>query len=364
MKKKNKLTYAQQAKRIVSKYKRRLGENFERPDAMAEAAMQKELDALMEKQEMLKQSQTESQFQEMAMGGVLPQYIDGSYLPGGNMWETITNPRPRTILKPGTTLLPETTVTPMGITTKATDPVTQQPNNSWWNDIPTESKIGMGAQLAGVLGQGILAATAGKPKPMKYNPVTITPPEQMRSDEQLNQATRSYRGAQKNLSYLSPSQYMAAMNDLATREAGTKAGIVENVENQNVDIRNRDRMLQARLAQENEQMRLGVDQYNEAARQGYVGNIGQTIGNITNVVAGGLRDETMRKTQNDMMRFMSQANYGSKTIKGRVIPTNKVGNLEYYVDPDGTPHWEEAGSPIDKKTFLKKVDEYLKRLNP
>lgn len=371
-KQKNTKSFADLAKAIVRKYKRRLGENFERSDKMAEAAMQKELDALMMEQEEQKAKMVQQQFQEMpeamAYGGGLPQMdgLDERYgypstpgLPYDTYSRTIPSITMQRKQAPMFNVIP----TSQDINNEFNNaPTGTTPSSkSWFSQIPNESKIGAAAQLAGVLGQGIIGLTAGKPKPLKFNPTQAPKPELVRNDEQLAQATRAYRGAQNNLRYLSPSQYMAAMNDLATREAATKAGIIEGTENQNVGIKNQNAWQAAMLGQQNEQERMRVEAMNEAARLGYVQNAGQSLANVAGVAAGFARDEGARKMQNSMMGFMSQANYGSRNVNGYPVATHKLGTLEYWNDPDGTPHWENAGVPVDQKTFIKLVEEHFKR---
>ena len=168
MKKKSKMTYADKAKAIMSRYKKRLGENFERYDKMASDALNRELSQLMEQQELAKQKQTEQQFQQMAYGGGLPEWpLDPFYRPPGvtDFSDTDIKPFPSRMQQIGF----DAPTMPNYIG-KITQPQVTQPKasptpkpNTWWSNLPIESRIGMVSQLAGNLGQGILAATAGKP---------------------------------------------------------------------------------------------------------------------------------------------------------------------------------------------------------
>ena len=381
--KKHGRSFSQAAKAITNKYKRRLGNDLSKYDKLSMESMNRELEQLMQKQETAKakqMQQVQNQFQEMpdqmAYGGSLP------IMEGGGVFESPVDPK---LLAPKTPYdafayddpnyytggIPSYTqqaipnLQPILNTgTKKFSTVANAPKDksaNWFNDIPTESKIGMGAQLAGTIGQGIISATSGKPKKMRYNAVKAPTPNLINNDEQINQATRSYRGAQNNLRYLSPSQYMAAMNDLAAREAATKAGIVEGTSNTNAGILNQYGWQKTALDQSNEQGRLGVDQYNENSRQDYVQNLGQTIGNIAGVVSGAARDEGARKMQNSMMRFQAQSNYGQVIGKrGYPIDTNKVGDMEYWNDIDG-PHYRIKGVDVDIVTFKQRWNEYEKQ---
>lgn len=247
--------------------------------------------------------------------------------------------------------------------TKTTSTNKNNTQQSWFSQIPNESKIGAGVQgLTALTQMGI--ALANKPKNITYNPTYVAPPEEIRADEQLAAATRSYRGAQNNLRYLSPSQYMASMNDLSTREAATKAGIIEGVENTNVGARNENRRYKSEVAQRDEQMRNRMQMYNTEQGNQYVQNISTGIGNLGNVAAGFAKDEGSRKMQGAMMQFMNQSNYGNKTDKyGYPVATNKVGNLEYWTDSRGTPHWSESGKEIDLPAFTKKFDQHMKTIS-
>ena len=247
--------------------------------------------------------------------------------------------------------------------TKPTTSVT--PTNNWWSDIPLESRIGMISQLAGNLGQGILAATAGKPKKLDYNPITLAKPQMVSADEQLAEARRGYRGAMANMRYLSPSQYMAAMSDLATRSAAANACIIQNVENQNVEIMNRQAALEAENAYRNEERRIGIDQYNEAARQAYLGNIGNMIGGMSGTVAGGMRDLLGYKQAERNLKYTGSSNMetirdpktkeyinvtwvdGRKDLGTATRGTQKV----YFVD----------GKEVEKNIFDIEFDKRVKR---
>jgi hypothetical protein len=235
--------------------------------------------------------------------------------------------------------------------------------NSWWSQIPNESKIGAGIQGITALTQMGLAL-GNKPKKLDYRPVGVPAPEEVRNDEQLAQATRSFRGAQNNLRHLSPSQYMASMSDLATREAGVKAGIVEGTENTNVGIRNENKRFRVGVDQQNEMNRQRVNMYNTEQGNQYMQNISTGIGNIGAVGTGFAKDEGSRKMQSATMQFLNQSNYGNKTDGyGYPVATNKVGNLEYWTDSRGTPHWSKAGVEIKSSQFIKEFDAYMKQIS-
>lgn len=375
MKKKSKMTYADKAKAIMSRYKKRLGENFERYDKMASDALNRELSQLMEQQELAKQKQAEQQFQEMCRGGRLPRmdglsgssYLDPKYrLPKyATFGDEPSLPHMQPIGFDGFNVpsMPNNIgkVTQAQIT-KPTTSVT--PTNNWWSDIPLESRIGMISQLAGNLGQGILAATAGKPRQMTYNPITLEKPETISADEQLAEARRGYRGAMANLRYLSPSQYMAAMSDLATRSAAANAGIIQSVDNQNAEIFNRQRALEAENAFRNEERRIEIDQYNEAARQAYLGNIGNMIGGMSGTIAGGMRDVLGYKQAERNLPYTGTSNVSTiRDDNGEYLNVTWVdGRRELGTATRGTKRvYIVDGKEVEKPIFDTEYDKRIKR---
>lgn len=352
MKKKSKMTYADKAKAIMSRYKKRLGENFERYDKMASDALNRELSQLMEQQELAKQKQTEQQFQQMAYGG--------------GLHERPLDPFPSRMRQIGfaTPTIPNYIgkITQSQVTQPKISP---EPNpNTWWSNLPIESRVGMTAQLAGNLGQGILAATAGKPRQMTYNPITLEKPETISADEQLAEARRGYRGAMANLRYLSPSQYMAAMSDLATRSAAANAGIIQSVDNQNAEIFNRQRALEAENAFRNEERRIEIDQYNEAARQAYLGNIGNMIGGMSGTIAGGMRDVLGYKQAERNLPYTGTSNVSAiRDDNGEYLNVTWVdGRRELGTATRGTKRvYIVDGKEVEKSIFDTEYDKRIKR---
>lgn len=357
------MSYAKRARAIIAKYKRRLGEKLDGNDPMAQAAMQKELDELMMDQENAKASMVQNQYQEMAYGGKLPMMLDG----GTNPLDPKTPYDPFAYDDPNfytggkadfqTQGLGYTTSIPGTKKFSTIVNVPKDKTNSWWSQIPMESKIGAGIQGITALTQMGLAL-GNKPKNLDYRPIGVPAPEEIRNDEQLAQATRSFRGAQNNLRYLSPSQYMAAMNDLATREAATKAGIIEGTENTNVDIRNRNKMFRVGVDQQNEMNRQRVNMYNTEQGNQYLQNIATGIGNIGAVGAGAMKDLNAYKSEQATLGFMDQPGYGHTYVGSTLVSTIRPApGFEHYKDPKtGKMVFEHMG----KK--LKDSEEYTKLL--
>jgi hypothetical protein len=147
---------------------------------------------------------------------------------------------------------------------------------------------------------------------------------------------------------------------MAAQEAATKAGIVENTANTNAGIENQFGWQKAALQQANEQGRLGVEQYNNANEQGYLGNISQGLSNISNVGAGFMKDELSRKAQQDALGFQTQPGYGITWVGNRPIRTvMPAPGFEYYTHPKtGNKTWMINGQPVDPKEYNAKLKEY------
>lgn len=372
-------TFAQAAKAITNKYRRRLGDDLSNYDRMSLEAMNKELEQLAAKQEEFKAKQmakTQGQYQEMAYGGSLPQY--------GGVTNTTGVLPPKT---PRYAAFEDTN--PMNYYPTAYDMSSYGPENeqykrerdffkpidynksvasnkgsSWWGGIPMESKVGAGIQGLTAAAQMALAF-GNKPKKVTYNPTAVPDPKLVDDTEAYHRAQLGFANQQANSRYLSPSQYMSQMQALARGEAQTTAGIAENTANANADILNKHGIQKAEFSQRDEQMRNRMEMYNNEQDNQYMQNLSTGIGNLGAVGAGFAKDVGSQKMQSAMMQFMNQSNYGSRVINGYPVQTNKLGNLETYTDPrTGAQVYEELGNPIDKATFLRKVAEHYKRLNP
>ena len=71
-------TFAQQAKTITNKYKLRLGDNFDKGDPLALAAMNAELTELQEEQESVRQAEFETENADKI--GAIQQFANGGKL--------------------------------------------------------------------------------------------------------------------------------------------------------------------------------------------------------------------------------------------------------------------------------------------
>lgn len=87
-----KVTFADEAKKIASKYKNRLGKDFSKPDALAKKSLDMEMEALKNGQEEIKQME-QAQSMMQAMGGYLKKLEKGgdaaNYLKGSGYKEAM-----------------------------------------------------------------------------------------------------------------------------------------------------------------------------------------------------------------------------------------------------------------------------------
>ena len=80
-KKRNKISYAEAARKIIQRYKRRLGKDLDQFDSMSVDAMRRELEALMQQQEETRAKMLEADQVKMCHGGRLRRYGQGGGLP-------------------------------------------------------------------------------------------------------------------------------------------------------------------------------------------------------------------------------------------------------------------------------------------
>ena len=97
--KKSKKSYADLAKAVISKYKKRLGDDLSRYDKLATESLNRELSALMAEQEAYKQAELEKEYQQMCKGGKLRKMWDGGSIdtfPLRGPYQRISRMQPRT----------------------------------------------------------------------------------------------------------------------------------------------------------------------------------------------------------------------------------------------------------------------------
>jgi hypothetical protein len=376
--KKSKLSYAEEAKRIIKKYEKRLGPNLDRPDKMATEAMNAELASLMERQELTKQAQQENKYKTMmAKGGNLPRY-DGltgisAYLPSGmrpydfnagipteaeltlngnyraipfqapitnvpNLYGAPTMPTKFGDLPGNNTIQPMQSISGVATPSRPTqlnyisgNYKDDKSNSGFMSDVPTEAWIGMGAQALGALGSAFLTKKPGKIKAKQTAVPDYVP---VNNDEAVRQAELAYADAAASARYMSPSQYAAMRSNLAAGRARATAGIAEQTENANAQGRNAYNMQKAGLNADYNRQDLMAQEANVRNRMMYDQSIANIPGQLGQIVAGGTRDSMAYKMQEQTLPFLSQNNFGTtRDSKGMLVQTVNAGNgLSYYDD--------------------------------
>jgi len=380
MKRKNTLTYSQAAKRIIKKYDKRLGDG--RYDKLAADSLNRELEQLAAKQEAAKEAQTQAQFQEMAMGGVLPQMWAGGTF-DESPWLKEQNPFVQPQVNPY--YVPEIPNTEQqvyknafvantgkgnykaanaagknyGNSTTGFTPTTTQNNsnqpptkNSWFDSIPQEALYGMLAQGAGV---GLQALLTKKPKDINARATNVLDYVPVRDDEAKQAARLAFANQQANSRYLSPSQYMAQMQGLGRGEAQTLAQISERTTNANAQGMNQWNQQKAGFDNDYNRQQLMADQYNNQNQMNYNAYMAGVPGELGNVFAGGMKDTLGYKNFNNSLRFASTANRGTvKGADGSYYPTFDAGKgIKYYEDNNGPHYIGKNGKEITPEEYFK-----------
>ena len=319
-KKRNKLSYAAAARKIVKKYEKRLGKDLSESDPMAQAALAKELEALMQKQEATRAQMLEADqvtAPAMAYGGGLPQMYDGGDVP----W-----------------------VNPAG-----------EKGDTWWGGVPTEAKIGAIAQGAGVIGSGIANIVGGRTDPLEYNPTSPLVASYVNNDEAIRQSNLAFQDAMRSSRGLSAGRYYSQMGKLASDRGRSAAGIAEQTANANAQIDNQVAAQNAQLSLQNEQGRMGAQQYNDAQTQQRAGYLGDMMGDVGKVVAGAGADSLAYKSEENAIRASAQPGYEwVKDSKGRSTYQTNVGGsgLSYYRDSGtGDMVYKQHGKEISPTEY-------------
>jgi hypothetical protein len=211
-------------------------------------------------------------------------------------------------------------------------PPYQKPTkDTWLSSVPTESWIGMGAQLAGTIGSALLKK---KPEDVKLQKTAMPDYVPSDNDEAIRQANLAYMDSEAALRSASPSMYYAAMSKLATDRARTTAGLEENNANQNAAGMNAWNAQRAQFeAQQNAQQMAG-DEMNVRNQMYYNDQMSNIPSELMGVVAGGMRDKLAYDQQAEALPWMSTQNYlpitdsTGKTARG-IIAHPKTGTGSY-----------------------------------
>ena len=390
--KRKKKTYSEMAKAIIQKYKKRLGKDLDQFDPMAVDSMNKELEALMQRQEetrakMLEADQVKmchgGRLRKYGQGGGLPQMYNGGITPFNPDWyledlpliynDPLANNRslvgnffnnPPTL---GAGVIPTETTT-VGATrypqTTTVQQLGKKDKDSWWADIPSEAKIGALAQGLGVVGSGI-AGLFNKPEDLKYTPVAAPKYIPVSDEEATRQAELAYQDAMRASRGLSPGRYYSQMGQLATGRTSATAGIKERTANINAQGMNQNAWQAAQLGLQNQRMQMMADQYNLERQDEYGNIIPGMISGIAGTVAGGAKDALSYRLQEETIPWLGQTNYETITDSygKKVRGVSIEGELLFYKDSRGDRHYEHLGEPIDRVDYIRLSKELRRKSN-
>ena len=313
-------TYADRAKKIMSKYKTRLGENFDKGDSLALEAMNQELSLLQEEQEQerAKLFPKETGVPQFKIGGNLLDLLKtsnaGMYQNKGYIGEGISKLNTPMLAK---SLTPGLAKTNNPIATGGT------------SDAPFESRVPWLGAASGIIGNLLMNKQINLPEynPEEYDPGTISPHlvnygrsrEQIMSERDL--ANNMIQGSARGMG----SQNALMENTLAgvtgtQRVAGQQFNqSLENESNTNAQILNdTDRVnaqLQGDAARFNTQNKLYA---NQISRENMMMNTerkdARTQGILDSITGYG-RDLMEADKYDQMMNMMTPDNYKAFAVK-------------------------------------------------
>jgi hypothetical protein len=163
------------------------------------------------------------------------------------------------------------------------------------SSITPGAMVGMGIQGAGLLAKGILLGKRNKYMPAEYTPVAPVSFERVNAREPLAQSKSAFAGANTMLSRNAGStgQYLSNRIASGVGEGMQRAGIVEQVNNQNAQIQAQEATQNAQIALQNAQRKLQVGEINQQeydsitdAWNGYMNDIIGVGAGVTKDVLG------------------------------------------------------------------------------
>jgi hypothetical protein len=349
-------TFAKRAKAIMSKYKNRLGENLDRRDPLAVAALNRELAELQREQEEVKARVDEQDMaNQMAYGGRLPRYTNEGLLP-------FQQQNPSMVVQPITSqyympdiVLPEPQIYKNQFITntgkgnfKQADinskqygnykagyveqlPINNSSTNTKKEGTPWTVYAAAGSQVLSDLASAALIGNSDKFANTEYVAPQGIPYKKVSTREQERQLKEANINAKRSAQAYSGDSYMAqAIGQQADTEYQKGLGAVnewrtnqdtigENQYNQrNYEIQTQQAAERARVSQGNQAMKVA----NAEKMAYYLNKSGADFAQYPQTVAQMKRDK-------EMLPFLSSANYGTDDF-GTFQST--VPGLKYYLD--------------------------------
>jgi hypothetical protein len=160
------------------------------------------------------------------------------------------------------------------------------------SSITPGAMIGMGIQGAGLLAKGILLGKRNKYMPAEYTPVAPVSFERVNAREPLAQSKSAFAGANTALARNAGStgQYLSNRIASGVGEGMQRAGIVEQVNNQNAQIQAQEATQNAQIALQNAQRKLQVGEINQQEYDSVTQAWNDYMNDVVGVGAGVTKD--------------------------------------------------------------------------
>jgi len=191
------------------------------------------------------------------------------------------------------------------------------------NTMSTASQLGMGVQGAGLVAEGALLAARNKYMPAKYEAQDKVALDRVSANEPLRQAELASAGYKDAISKgaQSQGQLLTNLGQYQMKDAMTKAGIVENVQNENAKIQAQEALTNAQIQRANIEQKFKVGEINQHEYDQQTKNWDDYIHHIETVGSGLTKDAAGYKTQSDIIEH--------GLLNGHIVGMNNQGQMIY-----------------------------------
>lgn len=228
--------------------------------------------------------------------------------------------------------------------------------------------VGMGIQGAGLLAKGILLGKRNKYMPAEYTPVAPVSFERVNAREPLAQSKSAFAGANTALARNAGStgQYLSNRIASGVGEGMQRAGIVEQVNNQNAQIQAQEATQNAQIALQNAQRKLQVGEINQQEYDSITDAWNGYINDIVGVGAGVTKDVLGYNAQDIALENLDTVNFDWTWKNGKWTPIPKQNfGTGLKMDINATPQTEitRDGSVATVSATSQRKGGYLKNKN-
>jgi hypothetical protein len=235
------------------------------------------------------------------------------------------------------------------------------------SSITPGAMIGMGIQGAGLLAKGILLGKRNKYMPAEYTPVAPVSFERVNAREPLAQSKSAFAGANTALARNAGStgQYLSNRIASGVGEGMQRAGIVEQVNNQNAQIQAQEATQNAQIALQNAQRKLQVGEINQQEYDSVTQAWNDYMNDVVGVGAGVTKDVLGYGAQDIALQNLDTANFDYQLINGKWTPIPKQNfGTGLKMDITTTPQTEiKRDGSVATATTTKRKGGYLKNKN-